>query len=160
MALDPVTELAGLIAALETDGASYALCGGLALAVHGYVRATTDIDLLVPGTELERVIAVAKGVGFDVPGPRLTFGLKVGKPRQVQRLSKLDATGELLTLDLLIVNVELEPVWLGRVRASWGDQPLSVVSRDGLATMKRLAGRARDLDDIARLEGRDDEEDE
>jgi predicted nucleotidyltransferase len=37
-----------LIRALNRQGAEYMLIGGYALFAHGYHRATTDIDLLVP----------------------------------------------------------------------------------------------------------------
>lgn len=40
-----------LIEALNTQGADYLLIGGYALFAHGYHRATTDIDVLVPATE-------------------------------------------------------------------------------------------------------------
>ena len=47
MAFDLIAELEQLVDALHADAAEYALCGGLALAVHGHPRATKDIDLLV-----------------------------------------------------------------------------------------------------------------
>ncbi len=39
-----------LIASLNQQQADYLLIGGYALFVHGYHRATTDIDVLVPAT--------------------------------------------------------------------------------------------------------------
>lgn len=39
-----------LIQSLNQQGADYLLIGGYALFAHGYHRATTDIDLLVPTT--------------------------------------------------------------------------------------------------------------
>ena len=39
-----------LLRSLNEHGADYLLIGGYALAAHGYQRATTDIDILVPGT--------------------------------------------------------------------------------------------------------------
>ena len=39
-----------LIEALNAHGADYLLIGGYALFAHGYHRATTDIDVLVPAT--------------------------------------------------------------------------------------------------------------
>lgn len=39
-----------LLRALNEHGVDYLLIGGYALAAHGYQRATTDIDLLVPAT--------------------------------------------------------------------------------------------------------------
>jgi len=39
-----------LLRSLNEHGAEYLLIGGYALAAHGYQRATTDIDLVVPAT--------------------------------------------------------------------------------------------------------------
>jgi len=43
-------DLKTLLRALNDQGVDYFLVGGYALAAHGYQRATTDIDVLVPGT--------------------------------------------------------------------------------------------------------------
>lgn len=161
MPLDPVTELEGLIDAFEAAGIGYAVCGGLALAVHGYPRATKDINLLVRSEEIADAVAVAKLVGFDIPARKMTFGLRTGAPREIQRVSKLDPeTGALLPLDLIVVNAELEQVWATRTTLHAGERRLTVVSREGLATMKRIAGRPQDLVDLARLEGVADDDPE
>jgi predicted nucleotidyltransferase len=39
-----------LLRSLDDHGADYLLIGGYALAAHGYQRATTDIDVVVPAT--------------------------------------------------------------------------------------------------------------
>ncbi len=44
-------DLKTLILALNAQGADYLLIGGYALFAHGYHRATTDIDVLVPATQ-------------------------------------------------------------------------------------------------------------
>lgn len=44
-------DLKSLIASMNEQGAEYLLIGGYALFAHGYHRATTDIDVLVPATE-------------------------------------------------------------------------------------------------------------
>lgn len=43
-------DLKTLIRSLNQQGAEYLLIGGYALFAHGYHRATTDIDVLVPAT--------------------------------------------------------------------------------------------------------------
>jgi hypothetical protein len=74
-------------------------------------------------------------------------------------MSKLDPdTGELLTLDLIVVGAELEPVWDSRVVGTFRGRDIVVVSRDGLVTMKRIAGRDQDLVDIKALENPDDQD--
>jgi len=45
-----LADLKALISSLNQQGAEYLLIGGYALFAHGYHRATTDIDLLVPAT--------------------------------------------------------------------------------------------------------------
>src|SRR5690606_25284716 len=49
-------------------------------------------------------------------------------------------------------------IWAERVIYRYADREIVVVSREGLVTMKRLAGRTQDLADIARLEGNADDE--
>lgn len=44
-------DLKMLIQALNAHGVDYLLIGGYALFAHGYHRATTDIDVLVPATK-------------------------------------------------------------------------------------------------------------
>ena len=161
MALDLIAELDALLEAFDRGGIDYALCGGLAVAVHGHPRATMDIDVLVRSEQLTAAIQVARGVGFDVPARKVTFGLRAGKPREMQRVSKLDPeTNELLSLDLIVVGPGLEEVWEGRVVVSWRTRNISIVSRAGLVAMKKLAGRPQDLADVAILEGTDEDDQE
>jgi hypothetical protein len=160
VAFDLIDELEGIVDAFERERVSYALCGGLALGFHGFVRATKDIDVLVSESELARAMEIARALGFDVPARKITFGLRTATPREVQRVSKLDPdTGELLTLDLMVVSPDLEDVWQTRITiAPAPGKQLVIVSREGLAKMKRIAGRPQDLVDLARLEGVDDDE--
>lgn len=158
MALDLIAELEALLEGFERGGVQYALCGGLAVAVHGHPRATMDIDVLVRAEQLASAIQVARGTGFDLPARKMVFGLQAGKPREMQRVSKLDPeTNELMSLDLIIVGPEIEEAWDGRVVVAWRERDISIVSRAGLVMMKKLAGRPQDLADIAVLEGTDDD---
>lgn len=159
MALDLIDEFEKVVRAFENEGIAYAVCGGLAMTIHGHVRATVDIDLLIDGTDLSRALSVTRSCGFDIPARKMTFGLRTGTPREVQRISKLDLeTNELLSVDLLVVGPGYEEVWQTKTTMPWKDTQISVVSRAGLATMKRIAGRPQDLVDLAKLEGNDDEE--
>jgi hypothetical protein len=158
VALDLIAELEGVLAALERDRVEYALCGGLALAIYKRPRFTDDIDILVLPGAMIAALASARSAGFDIPARKMIFGLAAGVKREIQRVSKLDPeTGELLTLDLLVVGEELQTVWDTRRRATWGGRDIAIVSREGLVTMKRIAGRLQDLADIEALENLDDE---
>jgi hypothetical protein len=159
MALDLIAELENVLEAFDRAGIEYALCGGLAVAIHGHPRATMDIDLLVRGEQVTLAMTTARQIGFDIPARKMVFGLGAGTPREMQRVSKLDPeTSALMSLDLLVVGPGYEEVWAGRTRLGWRGRDLSIVSRDGLAIMKRLAGRPQDLADLAALEGTNDDE--
>jgi len=141
-------ELMALVTALEK--AEYALCGGVALAFHGYPRFTKDIDLLVRAEDLQKVREAVAACGFKIEGGRVPF--RLGKPDEqiIHRVSKIQGH-EALTLDLMIVNPGLEEIWRSRGMFDWKGRPVKVVSREGLVKMKRLAGRPQDLADVERL---------
>ena len=157
VSFDLIAELENLAQAFEEAGLEPALCGGLALAIHGHPRATMDIDWLLREGDVDGALDVARRLGFDIPARRMTFGLQGGVTREVRRVSKLDPeTNALLSLDLLIVSPELQNVWDSRIHVRWRDRDLCIVSRAGLVTMKKLAGRPQDLADIAALEADDE----
>ncbi len=147
-------EFTMLIKSLEERGIDYATCGGLAMAVHGFVRATKDIDILVQEKDLETAFEVARFLGYDVEGLPLNFDQGT---RKIRRISKIDRESRLLiTIDFILVTAVMEDVWLDRERAEWGTEQAWVVSRSGLIKMKTLAGRPIDLVDIDRLESGDE----
>ena len=145
--IDVYAELVAILRALETAGIDYALCGALALAVHGVPRATKDIDLIARKEDEERIRAAARGCGFTFEALPMEFA---GSGIEVQRFTKL-VEGRPLMLDVLWLNPKLEPVWNDRQQLPWREGTLSVVSRDGLITLKLTAGRAQDLADIQAL---------
>jgi len=60
---------------LHDEGISYAVIGGLALAAHGYVRMTLDVDILLTPKGLAdfREKIVRKGYVADFPGAAKSF---------------------------------------------------------------------------------------
>jgi len=67
--LDLFDELKTLIAALEAEPVDYAVCGGLAMAIHALPRATIDIDLLIRSDDLPTVQRIANDVGVASAWP-------------------------------------------------------------------------------------------
>jgi len=141
-------ELRGVLAAFDRDGIDYALVGGLAVAVWGAPRATRDIDLLIQPHDRERAMKTAAGEGFTLAALPLEF--KDGT--EMQRVTKIDANADALTLDLMLVDPSLEPAWQSRTRLPFGDRSISVVSREALIGMKARAARPVDLLDIQNLQ--------
>src|SRR5262245_24738900 len=111
MALDLFAEFKQLMRDLNARGVDHAVVGALAVAIHGAPRATTDIDLLLEKSSLQVALEVARGCGFTLPAHPMKFR----DGTEVQRVTKIEA-GETLTLDFLLVNESLVPIWASRSR--------------------------------------------
>ncbi len=158
MPLNINDELESVARSLNESGIAYALCGGLAVAVHGYPRATQDIDMLIRESDLNQAIALLGKKGYCLSAGFAPFDVGKESESRVYRVSK--ASGEdLLTIDLVLVSPIMEDVWEDRDTFQVDDYEITVVSLSGLKKMKRLAGRPQDLVDLERLEDveRDDE---
>ncbi len=154
--LDIYDELKNLISGLAQNRIAYALCGGLALAVHGITRATVDIDILIPSEAVDDAIRLARESGFVVEAAPMSFA---GGSVIIRRLSKVDPeSGDLLSLDLLVVTQVLLRAWESRIEIGWENGRLWVVSRDGLIDMKSLRNSGQDRDDIEGLRGYSNED--
>jgi hypothetical protein len=152
-------EFLALIDALNRDGVEYGVCGGLALAIHGYPRFTKDIDILIRLEDLDRALAVAATRGFIVAARPLRFDAGTTKEREVRRISKIEGE-DVMTLDLLLSRGVLQDAWEDREAFEWQGKVVKAVSAQALVKMKRIAGRDQDLLDARRLEGGDDESDQ
>jgi hypothetical protein len=145
-----IAELIALVTALRNANLPFAVCGGLAMAIHGHPRATQDIDILIREENLNEVLEVAKAVGFWIPSGKMPFKARTPLAMEIYRVSK--AVGEkLIPLDLMLVSPALEEVWNGRISGQIGDVDCTVVSTDGLIRMKEIAARTQDLADIEKL---------
>jgi hypothetical protein len=144
-------ELSGVIAVMERQGVDYALIGALAVAVWGAPRATKDIDLLVRREDLARAKVAARARGFTLEA--LPFEFKDGT--EVHRINKVAPDGQLMTLDLMLVDSNHEAIWANRARLPFGTGTVTVASRDALITMKARAARPQDIMDIQNLQDLD-----
>ena len=152
--LDLYEEFRALIAALTDHQIEYALCGGLAMAVHGTPRATVDIDLVIRAESLATVSFLAHELGYALEAAPLHFG---DGAVEIRRLVKTDSeTEDFLPLDLLLVTPALQRVWESRSTVSWEGGQLLVISREGMIAMKSLRNNGQDRDDIARLRSADE----
>lgn len=146
---DLYDEFRKLIAALDEHQIDYALCGGIAMAIYDRPRATVDIDLLILSESLDGVMGIAIGLGYTIRGREMSFS---NGAIEIRRISKIHSeTGQVLSLDLLLVTSEIRQVWDSRVQADWEGGTLSVVSREGLIRLKNLRGSAQDHADISGL---------
>ena len=145
-------EFTKVVTAFEGAGIDYAVCGGLAMAIQGFPRATIDIDLMILAESLDGAFRIANEMGFDIRGLDISFKDPVVEIRRVSKIIGEDV----LCLDLLLVTDGVKDVWESRESVRYQGRPMSVVSRDGLIKLKKRAGRPQDLADIYRIENEDD----
>jgi hypothetical protein len=148
--IDFYTEFYELTDALTAAGIPYAVCGGVAVAIHGYPRFTRDIDLLVRPEDEQQVLNVAAQRGFIFDAGRMPMGQGDVADWEIVRVSKV-VGHDLLSLDLLMVGPDLQSVWDSRGVSAFNGRQIPVVSREGVKTLKLIAGRKQDLLDIEQL---------
>lgn len=94
-------------------------------------------------------MAIATALGYTIRG---LDDVRKGSDR-IRRVSKIHSqTGHVLSLDLLLVTPGIRQVWDSRVEADWEGGILSVVSREGLISLKRIRASPQDLADILALQ--------
>lgn len=132
---------------LNDHHVEYLLVGGLAVAIHGYPRATADMDVWVARnrTNAERIVACLREFGFDMPDltPELFEDperiIRMGEaPLRIEILMDIDG----VTFDECVVRAESQNV---------DGTLVPVISLNDLKENKRASGRAKDLDDLENL---------
>ena len=141
-----------LLAAFNAHGVEYLVVGAHALAAHGQVRATKDLDVWVrPDAEnARRVIRAIEAFGAALQGlseqdltqPETVFQIGV-EPVRIDIITSIDG-------------VDFEEAWPDRVSADYGGQSVTVISRKHLIQNKKAAGRPQDLADVDALEKLDE----
>jgi hypothetical protein len=154
--MDLIQELKHLIAELKREKVEFALCGGLAMAVYTFPRATMDIDIMIEPDSLSRVKKTVAALDFSVD----TGLMKFKKDSiQIYRLCKISPVSkETIILDLLLVSPEIADVWNSRQIISWEEGKLPVISPQGLIRLKSIRGSGQDKDDIDHLKRLIDED--
>lgn len=155
-------KIAELLQSLADEQVQYVLVGGLAVQLHGFLRATFDIDLVLAMNDdnLARFIGVAKRYGLTPGIPVPIDALRnAGQIDQWHRekgmlafsLREPQVGGSVVdvlvrpdvSFDKLIANATIGELFGRRV---------SIAAIDDLLAMKRIANRPKDRLDIEALE--------
>ncbi len=131
-----------LLRSLNAHKVRYVVIGATAFPVHGYARATLDVDVFIKATpkNAQRTLAALQDVGYDVT--EVTVADLLTKKLLIRQY--------ILETDIhpFVTGVTFEEVWRNRVRDKIGQTPANFASLDDLIRMKQAAGRPRDLEDL------------
>ncbi len=145
-------EFLSVVDALNEVAIPFAVCGGFAVALHGYPRLTRDIDLMILREDVDRVRATVRNLGYVLTAGDMTFGRAKGAPQDIVRISRaISGEEDLVTLDFLLVGDSMRDHWDKRIQLELEGRRIPCLDREGLIQMKRVAGRPKDLEDIEHL---------
>ena len=139
-------DFAEFIRILKKRRARFLVIGGYAMAHHGLVRATNDVDVLIATDDenVSRVRAAAREFVGTEPSdralrpPRGMF--RIGPPSaHVDVTTKIDGIGD------------FERAWKTRSRGEFFGVPVGYLSLADMLRTKRAAGRPKDAGDVAWL---------
>jgi predicted nucleotidyltransferase len=135
----------GLLRSLKEHKVDFIIIGATAFPVHGYARATLDIDIFIRATEInaKRCWLALKAFGYDVSDIKLKDLIK----------KKLLIRQYVVETDIhpFVKGVSFEEVWNNKVGAKFGNTFVYFASLNDLIKMKRAAKRPKDLEDLRYL---------
>jgi hypothetical protein len=147
----PDPELDVVARALVDHGADFVVVGGFAVIANRFVRATEDMDFLVPedAENDRRLLAALLSLG----GRRLRDGAPLIEAHLVGQ-DHLRAITEAGIVDLLrggLPPLDYETVRAGAIAADYGGARIRVAGLRSIVGFKRLADRPRDRNDLLGL---------
>ena len=135
-------DIEGLLKSLNAHSVRYVVIGATAFPVHGYARATLDLDLFIePTTEnASRARAALVAFGYDMSDVSVDEMLE----------KKILIRQFMLETDLhpFVKGASFDEVWARRVEDRIGETPAAFAGLDDLIRMKEAAGRPKDLEDL------------
>ena len=155
-------KIAELLQSLCDAQVDYVLVGGLAVQLHGFLRSTFDIDLVLAMNDenLVRFIDVAKQYGL-VPA----IPVSIDSLRNADQIEAWYREKGMLAfalrepqiggsvLDVLVrPDVPFDQLSLNAVAGELYGRRVPIASIDDLLTMKRIANRPKDRLDVVALE--------
>lgn len=137
-----------LLSTFNAHGVEFIVVGAHALAAHGRVRATGDMDVWVrpEKSNAKRAFQALQAFGApvrdlneeDLARDGTVFQIGIA-PLRIDILTSIDG-------------VSFDDAWQGRFRTSFAGIPVAVLSLEHLICNKRAAGRPQDLADLHWLE--------
>ena len=137
-----------MLSALSDAGAEYLVIGAQALAAHGFVRGTRDLDIWIRPTRENAQRVWRALVAFGAPLQGVTIE-DLCTPELIYQLGVEPNRIDFITTP---VGVGFDDAWRNRVAMRVADRDYPFLSKADLITMKRATARPQDLVDADTLE--------
>lgn len=144
-----------VLRALRKAKIQYAVAGGYAVALHGVVRGTVDLDLVIAlqADQLDLVEKTLHRLGLRSRLPITAqdvakFRREYIEKRNLFAWNFIDPAHSLRQVDLLLTHDVRK---LKTITIKIQDLPVSVIAKSDLIAMKRASGRPQDLEDAKAL---------
>ena len=142
--------------ALREAKAPYAIVGGYAVALHGVIRGTIDIDIAINWSlkNLQKIEQTLKNLGLVSLLPVDSYSIYQFRDEYIQNRHMIawnfyDPSNPVNQIDI-IINYDLTGSQIKTIYTPKGE--IKVLSRKNLIEMKKASGRPQDLEDIKALE--------
>lgn len=134
-----------LLKSLKENHVKFVIIGATAFPVHGYSRATLDIDIFIKPEKgnAKRTLKALQEFGYDVTEVTIN-DLLTNKVLIRQYLVETD-------IHPVVKGVTFDRIWKNKVKARFGETFVWFASLDDLIVMKKAASRTKDKEDLKYL---------
>jgi len=138
---------AEILRLFREEDVEFLVIGAHALAAHGHVRATLDINLWVrPSTDNARRVWRALE-RFRAPLSKM----QISDFAEAEVLYQIGVPPSRIDIMTSVMGLTFDAAWPNRVEAMFGDVPAPVLGLADMRTAKRASGRLEDLADLEEL---------
>lgn len=135
-------EIENLLKSLKENNVAFVIIGATAFPVHGYARATLDIDIFIKQTKenANKTYKALKKFGYDLSD--ITVEDLIEKKVLIRQY--------LVETDIhpFVKGASFEDVWKHKVEGEIGNIKVFFAGLDDLIKMKKAAGRNKDKEDL------------
>lgn len=134
-----------LLGLLKEHRVKFVIIGATAFPVHGYARATLDIDIFIQPdrSNAEMVWKALREFGYDLSDVSVEDFLK----------KKILIRQYVVETDIhpFVTGITFEQVWKNKVKSKFGKTFVWFASLEDLIQMKKAAARPKDIEDLKYL---------
>ena len=134
-----------LLKLLKEHKVDFVIIGATAFPIHGYARATLDLDIFLRPTKsnAEKIWHALKEFGYDVTDIKIE---DIVEKKILIRQYAVETD-----IHPFVKGVSFDQIWKNKVKAKFGDTFVYFASLDDLIKMKHAAGRPKDIEDLKNL---------